>query len=369
MDNENIYNQLIEKFSAEAMIGPDAENELQKTLIKHCFTPEEAEVAARLPFYYSPWPIEKVSKASGKPVSEIEPLLASMVNKGVIRGRSKTYALLPILPGMFENVLMDDDESEWHREFARIASELYETGYVRNYLEQPTHVARSIPVGISYNTKSQAIDPDHIEMMIRSHDTMIVLNNCQCRQAKYLIGDECGRAERTDGCIGFGDFANHFIERGAGRALDKDSMRSVIKDRIDKKLTFFTGNVAAASANLMCTCCECCCHMLGQILSVDPNLIITPPRYKAVVNEEKCNNCVKCLSACNIRAHNMAGSSHTYDQTRCIGCGLCIGVCPTAAIELVENKKFRKPSKSFKRLAIRLAPSKIMAMIKGKMAM
>ncbi len=364
---DTVYHELARKFATEPMIGPDRDEALLHELLRHCFTPEEAEIALHLPFFYQPWPLEKVAASVKRPAEVIKNHLDAMVAKGVIRGRSKGYALLPVLPGMFENVIMDNEESEWHRDFARIASRLYETGYVRKYLEEPTRVVRSIPVGVSFDNRSRPLDPDHIEMMIRSHETMTVLNNCQCRKAKYLMGDECDRADRTDGCIAFGDIARLYIDRGVARPVDKNRMRSVVKDRVEKQLVFFAGNVSAGSSNQICTCCDCCCHMLGQIIGVDPDLIVTPPRYRAVVDEGKCASCGKCVSACNLLAHGMDGKSHTYDPSRCIGCGLCLGVCPTAAIDLAENPAYRKPAKNFKWLAVRLMPSKISAMVKGKL--
>jgi len=362
----DIYLSLAGRFAEEAMIGPRADSGLLTEFLRHCFAPGEAGIAVLLPFYYQPWTLEKTVKAAGAPKEVVKPFLDSMVAKGLIRGRQGKYSLLPILPGMFENVLMDNDETTWHKKFARLASELYETGYVRKYLEQSTHVLRSIPIGESVERESRALNPDDVEMMIRSHDLMVVLNNCQCRQAKYLVGEECSRADRTDGCIAFGDFAHLYLERGVARQLDRESMRSVVRERSDNNLVFLAGNVSAGNANQICTCCDCCCHLLGQIVKIDPDYVVSPPRYVAVVNEKKCNSCGKCISACNIMAHEMMGKRHFYDQTRCIGCGLCLGVCPTAAIDFVENPGYKKPAKNFKRLAIRLAPAKIMAMAKSK---
>lgn len=362
----NVYSKLASRFAEEAMIGPDADDALLVCFLEHCFTPPEAELAALLPFYYQPWSLEKTLKTVRKISAVVKPLLESMVDKGLIRGRGGKYSLLPILPGMFENVLLDNDESDWHREFARLAGELYGTGYVRKYLEHPTHVVRSIAIGEEVTRESQSLNPDDVENMIRSHDLMVILNNCQCRQAKYLQGDECNRADRTDGCLAFGDFARMYLDRGVARQLDRDSMRSVVRERADNNLVFLAGNVSASSANQICTCCDCCCHMLGQIINVDPDYIVTPPRYRVVVDEEKCSDCGRCIRVCNVMAHDMIQKRHTYDESRCIGCGLCVGVCPSAAIDLVENPGYKKPAKNFKGLAIRLAPAKLFAMAKSK---
>lgn len=368
MHNDDRYARLARIYSTEAMIGPDEGEELLTELLMHAFTPEEAEVACHLPFFYRPKDIKYVARKAEMKPEELQPILDSMVEKGVIRGRGKGYALLPVLPGMFENVLIENNETPWHREFARIASRLYETGYVRKYLTHPTRVVRSIPLEEEIEGKSSVVDPDRVEQMIRAHETMAVLNNCQCRQARYLEGNECSRADRHDGCLAFGDFARLYIERGGARPVDRDAMRAVVRERIDNNLVFFAGNVAAGSPNQICTCCECCCHMLGQIIGVDPGMIVTPPRYIARVREEVCSDCGRCVKSCNLKAHLMLDGSHVFDPARCVGCGLCVGVCPVSAITMEESSEYRPPSSSFKRLGLRLAPSKLLAMIKGKVA-
>lgn len=363
---DDIYRRLAAVFSTEAMIGPDQNEALLMELLIHCFSPEEARVALHLPPFYKTASLERVAAAMKRPSADIKPLLDAMTARGVIRGRGRGYALLPVLPGMFENVLMDGDEGPWHREFARIASRLYETGYVRRYLKHPTRVVRSIPLNRTYDLKSTQVDPDHVEQMIRAHEHLAVINNCQCRQARHMEGKPCRRADRADGCIAFGDFARLYVERGGATMVSRDTLRAVVRDRIDKKLVFFAGNVAARASNQICTCCDCCCHMLGQIVSFDPDLIVTQPKYRARVDEARCTNCAKCLAACNLRAHDMAARRHTYNPARCIGCGHCVGICPAAAIDMEHNVNYRKPAGDFKRLAIRLAPSKILAMAKGR---
>jgi len=102
--NNAVYRDLAKKFSLQAMIGPDETEALLTELLIHCFTMEEAELALHLPMFYKVDPIEKVARSAGRDPGEIRPILDSMVAKGVIRGRGRGYALLPILPGMFENV-------------------------------------------------------------------------------------------------------------------------------------------------------------------------------------------------------------------------------------------------------------------------
>jgi Fe-S-cluster-containing hydrogenase component 2 len=43
------------------------------------------------------------------------------------------------------------------------------------------------------------------------------------------------------------------------------------------------------------------------------------------------------------------------DLTRCIGCGLCISVCPTEAIRLIEKEQRKIPPKEFDELLSNMA--------------
>ena len=76
---------------------------------------------------------------------------------------------------------------------------------------------------------------------------------------------------------------------------------------------------------------------------------------------------IRDQAACAALAHGMNGRRHTYDPARCIGCGLCLSACPSGALDMEENPKFRKPPKTFKRLVFSLAPAKLSAVVKQKL--
>ncbi len=54
--------------------------------------------------------------------------------------------------------------------------------------------------------------------------------------------------------------------------------------------------------------------------------------YKAVIREEKCNNCGACRKVCYSNAISADSDWHTVNRVICIGCGLCSGVCSENAI-------------------------------------
>lgn len=63
-----------------------------------------------------------------------------------------------------------------------------------------------------------------------------------------------------------------------------------------------------------------------------------PQRIKAVIREDECIGCTKCISACPVDAIIGAGKlMHTILTDLCTGCELCIPPCPVDCIDLVED--------------------------------
>ena len=54
--------------------------------------------------------------------------------------------------------------------------------------------------------------------------------------------------------------------------------------------------------------------------------------YKALISEEKCNNCGACRKVCYSDAISKGPEWHSVNRAICIGCGLCSGVCYENAI-------------------------------------
>lgn len=53
----------------------------------------------------------------------------------------------------------------------------------------------------------------------------------------------------------------------------------------------------------------------------------------AVVEESKCESCQLCISVCPTDSITIVNGKAIIDNT-CIACGACVAVCPNEAIEL-----------------------------------
>ncbi len=74
----------------------------------------------------------------------------------------------------------------------------------------------------------------------------------------------------------------------------------------------------------------------------------------AVIQEETCIGCTKCIQACPVDAIiGAAKQMHTVIADRCIGCGLCLPPCPVDCIDLIpigeqlsETEQYKKTTRA-----------------------
>ncbi len=63
-----------------------------------------------------------------------------------------------------------------------------------------------------------------------------------------------------------------------------------------------------------------------------------PQRVKAVIREDECIGCTKCISACPVDAIIGSGKlMHSIIADLCTGCELCIPPCPVDCIDLIAD--------------------------------
>jgi len=75
------------------------------------------------------------------------------------------------------------------------------------------------------------------------------------------------------------------------------------------------------------------------IKPLDPDYGVTPEhRLVALIREDECIGCTKCIQACPVDAIVGAGKlMHTVIVDECTGCNLCVPPCPVDCIDLVPG--------------------------------
>lgn len=81
-------------------------------------------------------------------------------------------------------------------------------------------------------------------------------------------------------------------------------------------------------------------RITGQpVLPLDPECGVEAPPTVAVIDEDACIGCTKCIQACPVDA--IVGASklmHTVVADLCTGCELCIPPCPVDCIAMVPAR-------------------------------
>ena len=215
-----VYLQVAEKLASPLLMGPPICDELV-AFVRHLFTEEEAAVVRHLGMLKGRSAAE-LARAEHRPLEQIEPILRRLL--GVKRaiaaagpdGKQK-YRLLPIMPGIFEMVLIGvqpEEMSPWHRRFAELFEALYETGYMVDY--QQGRLGRRRWCGCCrWAGRSRPIPwrcpSDHLDVVLDRFDTFGV-GQCQCRMTMQVAGHGCGKP--LGNCTVMGQWAEQGIQQG-----------------------------------------------------------------------------------------------------------------------------------------------------------
>ena len=184
------------KLSSPLMMGPPLCSELV-ALVQHVFTEDEARLVRRIPLFRGRT-AAKIAVAERRPIDEVTASLEHLATKrraigAVGTAGQRKYLWMPIMPGMFEMVLIGESLeqlSPWHRRFAELFEALYETGYVAHYLRgrsRPMPVLRAIPIGQTIETHPMAIPSDRLEVVLERYDAFGI-GQCQCRMTAASVG-------------------------------------------------------------------------------------------------------------------------------------------------------------------------------------
>lgn len=77
-----------------------------------------------------------------------------------------------------------------------------------------------------------------------------------------------------------------------------------------------------------------------DIVPLDAETEDNPTQLVAVIREDECIGCTKCIQACPVDAIlGAAKLMHTVIESECTGCDLCLEPCPVDCIDMVEVPK------------------------------
>jgi NAD-dependent dihydropyrimidine dehydrogenase PreA subunit len=359
-NEEEIYRNLQKYLDSLPVDYPETDSGVEIKILKHLFTPQEAEIALRLkPIPQDAKALFRPFKKKGWTLEQFSERLLAMGQKGAIlwiQGKDgiNYYGIAPLIAGMYD-FQIDKLTKEFAEDFDRYCDEAFVPAMLENGVLQ----LRTIPIEKSIPMEYYISNFDEIKSIIDNINRTIFLSPCICRQSKEVQGKGCDHPKET--CIGIGPSPR--IPLGQGREITKKEALDVLRMAQDIGLVICPTN--AQKPFMICCCCGCSCVFLENLKKYENPAQYVNSNFFVKINEEICSGCEICVSSCHMEAIkiNEIGVAET-NLGYCIGCGICIPVCPENARELIKKENESIPPNKFTDLYQAISKNK--ALLKEK---
>jgi len=338
MADDVVFHRLRKHLDNQAVGFPATESGAEIPLLKKLFTPDEARLALNLS--YKPTPTDVIARAAASEFSpeQVEALLDSMQARGSIGWKRKQgtsyWWVLPLVIGMYEG-----RDGRIDPDFEASADAYFQTGdFGKAFVAARPSQMRTIPVDMSISVEHHAASYDQIREIVDAARGPFLVLPCICRSKAAWQGKPCKKTSRLETCLGFGDAAAMVLRRKQGREIAKAEVVSILRLNQDDGLVLQPSN--AQNPSFICSCCGCCCGLLGIQKRLTRPVEFWTTSFHAAVDGTACKGCGKCMQRCQVNAVSLAGipKRAEVDLNRCIGCGLCVPACESRAIQLKKNQ-------------------------------
>lgn len=270
-------------------------------------TDEMADIALKMKVR-KPMTLPELVKATGRPESEIEPLLEQMSVVGLLEynkenpRREKQYVLPPFVPGSAEFFNMNRQQIEDHPEVAKFFERMTFLPLQKITPMVPPGGAgigmHVIPVEKAIEMENQSIGIEHISHWLKKYDGKYAASPCSCRMSRAKLGEGCGD-DPEDWCIAVGDMADYVVEtQKGGRYVDYDEVLDILKRAEDNGFVHQITNIDGENKIFaICNCNVNICNALrtSQLFNT-PNM--SRSAYVAKVEAQDCVACGRCVEYC-----------------------------------------------------------------------
>jgi len=346
--NKDVYRKLQEHLNKMPVGFPATQSGVEIRILKHLFTPEDAEVAIQLKL--QPALSKKIYrrfKKSGITLEELEQKLDEMYLKGLVnRGTNivgdteeKYYANAALLIGMYEYQL-----GRLTKEFYNDHEQYLDEAFINEYNSSGIPQLRVIPIEETIDYEQKIASYDDMRNLIENIGEPIAVAECICRQAKKLIGEPCTKTKLVESCFTFRNAAKTYLEKGLARQITKEEALDLLRKAEEDGLVLQPGN-SLRPMNI-CTCCGCCCGILTHQKKIPEPAQFFASNYYAEVDQDSCIGCGTCEERCNMDAIQLKDAIAHVDLTRCIGCGVCVPTCTSDAMKLSRKEEETLPPRN-----------------------
>ncbi len=181
--NDQIYSKLQKHLDNQAVGFPATKTGVEIRILKHIFTPGEAEIASLLSYKFEPLKIiySRVEHLVGSP-EELEKILDRIQKKGgiefKIKNGKKHYCNVPLIVGMYE-FQTDRLTPEFVKDFNDYTSD---KKFGIEFLSTELPQMRTIPVAKSIHPQHNVSTFDEITTLLQQAEEPFVIIECICRK-------------------------------------------------------------------------------------------------------------------------------------------------------------------------------------------
>ena len=323
------------------------ETETMYKILSVMFTDEEARLLSQLPI--GNFTIPFAMKRWDKTREETEQILDDMASRAVLldveRYGERQYLLPPPMIGFFEFSMMRIGTHLDQKVLAELFYEYVcqEDEFVTTLMTMETPLGRAL-------VQEEAIEDNTLYVMDYEKASEIIKNakkvgvsTCYCRHVKEHLGEACDAPQRA--CLSISNSGDSsLIRHGYAEEISKEEALDILKMAKEHNLVQFAENVQK-NVGFICNCCGCCCEVLSNAKKHGFTNAINSSNYICEINERKCIGCKLCVNVCPMDAIALVDSKQegkkriaVVDKEMCIGCGVCDGSCNFDALELVHRE-------------------------------
>jgi NAD-dependent dihydropyrimidine dehydrogenase PreA subunit len=154
----------------------------------------------------------------------------------------------------------------------------------------------------------------------------IYLTDCDCRSLRG------GCNSPTLVCLSYRDGPNSYPDRGISKPITHKEARAVVI-AADRAALVHTVNPSG-----ICNCCGDCCYLFRARKRRGSGAVWPESRHIITFDATKCIGCGICIGRCGFGVFDESDFSGTRkaaaNYARCVGCGVCVGTCPTDALTI-----------------------------------
>ena len=342
--DDQVYSRLQKHLNKQTVGFPATRSGAEIRILKHIFSPEEAEIAAHL--CHRPEPVEAIFERVRHMVGsleELEGLLYRIQRKGGIESKMKDdrmhYCNAPFIVGIYE-MQLERLTPQFIKDFNEYTRD---KKFAIDFLSTELPQMRTIPVGKSIRPQHNISTYDEVTNLLQHAEGPFVILECICRKKKEMEREPCKVTDRKETCLAMGHMARSSLLSGHGREITREEAMSIIEQNQKQGLLLQPSNTE--KADFLCSCCGCCCGMLNVHRKIPKPLDFWATNFHAVVDMDVCDGCGACEKRCQVGAVYVspANGQAQVDLNRCLGCGVCVSFCPSKAISLLKKPTEVRP--------------------------